>query len=119
VLVADAVVLGRSLHDLVAVLAEMERRGATVLVMDGGGIARPITAAYLEAARRAYAREAVMEGRAKAKARGVQFGRPRVVAAKVQTVQEALASGLGVRAAARVGGVGVATASRIRDAAPS
>jgi hypothetical protein len=100
----------------VAVLAEAEASGSVVLVADAGGAARPIVAADLEAARRAYIREAVMEGRAKARARGVEFGRPRVVAAKVQAVRDALARGLGVRAAARVSGVGVATASRIRDA---
>jgi DNA invertase Pin-like site-specific DNA recombinase len=119
VLVADLAVLGRSLPDLVAVLAEVESRGATVLVADESGATRPVLAADLEAARRAYVREAVMEGRARARARGVEFGRPRVVAAKVQAVRDALARGLGVRAAARAGGVGVATASRIRDAAVS
>jgi hypothetical protein len=116
VLVADLAVLGRSLPDLVAVLAAAEGHGTAVLVADECGHASPVIAADLEAARRAYIREAVMEGRAKARARGVEFGRPRVVAAKVQAVRDALARGLGVRAAARVGGVGVATASRIRDA---
>jgi DNA invertase Pin-like site-specific DNA recombinase len=117
ILVADVSVLGRSLPDLVAVLAEVESRRATVLVADDVGDARPVAAADLEAARRAYIREAVMEGRAKARARGVEFGRPRVVAAKVQVVRAALAKGMGVRAAARAGGVGVATATRIRDCA--
>jgi hypothetical protein len=87
IVVADAAVLGRSLPDLVAVLAEAEARGATVRVAGEGGIARPVAAADLEAARRAYIREAVMEGRAKARARGVEFGRPRIVAAKVQAVR--------------------------------
>ena len=82
-----------------------------------GGAARTVVAPDLEAARRAYIREAVMEDRAKARARGVQFGRPPVTTAKAQAVRDALARGLGVRAAARVAGVGVATASRIRDAA--
>jgi DNA invertase Pin-like site-specific DNA recombinase len=118
ILVADAAVLGRSLPDLVATLADAESRGATVLVAEESGRARSIIAADLEAARRAYIREAVREGRAKARARGVKFGRPRVVAAKVQAVRAALARGLGIRAAARAGDVGVATASRIRDRTP-
>jgi hypothetical protein len=117
VLVADLAVLARSLPDLVAVLAEVEASGATVLLADEGDTARSLTAADLEAARRAYIQAAIMEGRAKARARGVQFGRPATPAAKAQAVRDAFARGLGVRAAARVGGVGVATASRIRDGA--
>jgi DNA invertase Pin-like site-specific DNA recombinase len=115
VLVADLAVLARSLPDLVTVLAKMEAGGATVLVADEYGAARSVTASDLEAARRAYVREAVAEGRAKARARGVRFGRPTTSATKAQAVRDAIARGLGVRAAARVGGVGVATASRIRD----
>lgn len=118
VLVADVTVFGRSLPDLVAVLAEAEECEATVLVADDDGNTRPVAAADLEAAGGAFLREAVMEGRARARARGVEFGRPRVAAMRVESVRDALARGLGVRAAARAVGVGVATASRIRDAGP-
>jgi DNA invertase Pin-like site-specific DNA recombinase len=118
VLVADLAVLARSLPDLVVVLAEVEAGRATVMLADGGGAARSVTAADLEAARRAYIREAVVEGRAKARARGVHFGRPTTPVAKALAVRDALLRGLGVRAAARVSGVGVATASRIRNSAP-
>jgi hypothetical protein len=48
----------------------------------------------------------------------VKFGRPQISTTKEQSVKDALARGVGVRAAARAGGVGVATASRIRDAVP-
>jgi DNA invertase Pin-like site-specific DNA recombinase len=115
ILVADLAVLARNLPDLVTVLAEVEANGAPVLVADEYGAPRSLTAADLEAARRAYVREAVAEGRAKARARGVRFGRPTTSATKAQAVRDAFATGLGVRAAARVAGVGVATASRIRD----
>ncbi|MGK7869662.1 recombinase family protein, partial [Falsiroseomonas sp. E2-1-a20] len=106
VLVADLAVLARSLPDLVTALAKAEASGATVLLADESGAARSVTASDLEAARRAYVREAVAEGRAKARARGVRFGRPRTSATKAQAVRDAIARGLGVRAAARVGGRG-------------
>lgn len=118
ILIGDLVVLGRSLADLVAMLAQAETCGAAVLIAaDASGAVRPVSAADLEAARRAYAREAIAEGRARARARGVRFGRPTVPASKVERVRDALARGVGLRAAARRAGVGVATASRIRDAA--
>ncbi len=118
ILVADLAVLGRNLPDLIATLAQAEACGAAVLIaIDGRGTVRPVSAADLDAARRAYGREAIMEGRAKARERGVRFGRPMISVARVEKVRDALAQGLGVRAAARAGGVGVATASRIRDAA--
>jgi DNA invertase Pin-like site-specific DNA recombinase len=72
VVVADLAALGRSLPDLVAVLAEIEASGSAVFIADAGGDSRLVTAADLETARRAYIREAIMEGRAKARARGVE-----------------------------------------------
>jgi DNA invertase Pin-like site-specific DNA recombinase len=115
VLVADLAVLARSLPDLVTVLAKVEVSGASVLLVDERGVVRSSTAADLEAARRAHIREAVMDVGVKAHARGVQFGGPATSAARDQAVRNATARGLVVRAAARVGGVGVASAAWKRD----
>jgi hypothetical protein len=99
ILVADIATLGRSLPDLIATLARAEARGATVLIAtDDLGAVRSVSAVDLEAARQAYAREAIVEGRANARARGVKFGRPAISTTKAQAVQDAFTRGLGVRA---------------------
>jgi DNA invertase Pin-like site-specific DNA recombinase len=58
-------------------------------------------------------REAAAVGRAKAKARGVKFGRPRISDAKIDRVREALDAGAGVREAARRAGVSPASVLRL------
>lgn len=114
VLISEAIVLGRGLADLVAALANAQDRDLTILLAGDDGSLSPLTARDLDYARQGYARESVLEGRERARARGVRFGRPPVPERKVKLVRDAFAQGLGLRAAARAGGVGVATASRIR-----
>lgn len=115
ILISELAVLGRGLADLVAVLADAQDRGLTILLAGDDGNVHPPTMRDLDEARRGYARESVLEGRARARLRGVRFGRPPVPAAKVEAVRAGIKQGLGLRAAARAAGVGVATASRIRD----
>lgn len=67
----------------------------------------------LVGARSALHREAAACGRAKAKARGVVFGRPRIAEAKIMRVREALDAGAGVREAARRAGVSPASVLRL------
>lgn len=57
-------------------------------------------------------REAAAVGRAKARAKGVQFGRPRISDAKIDRVRDALNAGAGVREAARRAGVSPASVLR-------
>jgi hypothetical protein len=53
--------------------------------------------------------EAAMAGKAKARSKGVRFGRPPVGAEKLDRVKSALADGMGIRPAARAAGVSPAT----------
>jgi DNA invertase Pin-like site-specific DNA recombinase len=66
---------------------------------------------------RALIQERVKAGMARAKAQGKHVGRPRTTGEKVEVLLGALRAGESLRAAARKDGIGVATASRIRDAA--
>ena len=66
---------------------------------------------------RALIQERVKAGMARAKAQGKHVGRPRTTADKEDLLMLALREGSSLRAAARKAGIGVATASRIRDAA--
>ncbi len=116
VFVAEVAALGRSLADLVEFTALLQGRGIQVLIADAKTLigVRPVTPADLDAARRAYRREAVVEGRERARRNGVRLGRPPVPHEKVAAVLSELARGSGLRAAARSAGVGVATAFRVR-----
>ncbi len=58
-------------------------------------------------------REAAATGRARAKARGVLFGRPRIPEAKINRVREALDAGASIREAGRRAGVSPATVVRV------
>ena len=66
---------------------------------------------------RALIQERVKAGMARAKAQGTHVGRPRTTGDKEEVLLVALREGSSLRAAARKAGIGVATASRIRDAA--
>jgi DNA invertase Pin-like site-specific DNA recombinase len=68
---------------------------------------------------RALIQERVKAGMARAKAQGKHVGRPRTTSEKEEVFLGALRAGDSLRAAARKAGIGVATASRIRDAANS
>jgi DNA invertase Pin-like site-specific DNA recombinase len=53
--------------------------------------------------------EAVLTGKAKARSRGVKFGRPPVGMEELDRLKSALATGMGIRPAARAAGVSPAT----------
>jgi DNA invertase Pin-like site-specific DNA recombinase len=106
--------IGRSLPELMATLVALRERGVSVMTAEADGFdAAPVMDATavlplpaLEAARRSWHRERVVAGKARARARGVVFGRPRVPETKIQKVRDALKAGLGIRPTARIGGVG-------------
>jgi DNA invertase Pin-like site-specific DNA recombinase len=58
-------------------------------------------------------REAAAVGRARARSKGVRFGRPRIAEAKIVRLREALEAGAGVREAARQAGVSPASVVRM------
>jgi len=106
--------LGRNLGDLTDALAQLAQRG--VIVHEAARAGEVPGWAALSAAQASYRYEAVAEGRARARAAGVRFGRPRLPPERVQRARQALADGMGVRAAARAAGIGVASVTRLRDA---
>lgn len=69
----------------------------------------------IEAVRRGLRQEAADTGRARARARGVRLGRPALREDQIDKVAAALAQGASIREAARLGGVGTASAHRIKS----
>jgi DNA invertase Pin-like site-specific DNA recombinase len=66
---------------------------------------------------RALIQERVKAGMARAKAQGKHVGRPRTTGDKEELLLLALREGSSLRAPARIAGISIATASRIREAA--
>lgn len=116
VVVGDACALGRSLSDLVREIAELGRSGVVVLIAgDGDAPPEAMGAMALDAARVRFRHEAAVEARARAVELGQRLGRPRLSAERIARARGALAAGHGVRAAARIAGIGVASAARIKQ----
>lgn len=109
--------LGATWPRLLRVLATMAGARVTVFVVDRASqhdaeaLIRAVPA--IVGVRSALHREAAAAGRARAKARGVRFGRPRIPDAKIARVREALETGVGVREAARRAGVSPASVLRV------
>lgn len=115
-IVGSASVLGMTLTEVVALLATMQSRGVRVVILDFDAdlsavmlAAAPIFASTDSKLKR----EAVARGRVRARAKGVQFGRPRIPPEKVARAGAALANGAGVRAAARAAGISPASVYRL------
>jgi putative DNA-invertase from lambdoid prophage Rac len=62
-------------------------------------------------------RDRIRSGQKAARASGVRFGRPSIPLAKVEKARQGLASGKGVREAARLAGISPASVSRIKAGA--
>ncbi|WP_159351356.1 recombinase family protein [Roseomonas harenae] len=118
VIISSACRLGRDLSDLVAAIAALQKKGVAVIVagpkMAGTGSIDWLT---MNAARQSYRSEAAAEGRQRARAQGVRFGRPPIPADRLAQVRDLLAAGHGVRPAARIAGVSPATAMRVKTGA--
>lgn len=116
-IVADVTLLGRSLSDLVRVVGELERLGVRLLLAQNGDEpARRLDFRILDSSRARYQLEAAAEGRKRAVVQGTRMGRPTLEPERIAKARVALATGLGVRAAARIAGIGVASAFRVARA---
>lgn len=119
VITASICSLATTLPSLLRVLTAIAEARVALLITDEDGqrhvdallAAVPI----LNAARAGLHREAAAIGRARARSKGVQFGRPRISEAKVIRVREALDAGAGIREAARRAGVSPATVIRLGE----
>jgi DNA invertase Pin-like site-specific DNA recombinase len=115
--------LGRSLLDLVGVLQEMHSKHVDLyLHQQGIDTTTPSGKAMFQMMgvfaefERSMIHERVMAGLARARAEGIQLGRPAEVsrdAAKVQAMKAARASGKSIRRIAAEHGVGVGTVARL------
>lgn len=110
--------LARSVADLATIVAEIERKGATLRILNAAiDTGTPTGRAFLQMLgvfaefETAIRRERQMEGIAAAKARGVYKGRPATIDAnQVRTLK---ASGMGPAAIAKTLGIGRASVYRV------
>lgn len=116
VVVASACRLAPTLPSLLLTLRRLRDAGVPVVAAnDPGGLAAlAATLDALDTARAGLRRETAATGRERAQRGGARFGRPSIEHERVVRVRAALASGASIRQAARAGGVGVATAHRVR-----
>jgi DNA invertase Pin-like site-specific DNA recombinase len=114
--------LGRNLGEVVLLIAKLRERGVRLIIADeANGIGDWIgtVGTALAETHVALRREALQQGREKAKARGVRFGRPPLAPEKLDRAMAALNAGAGVRAAARIAGISAASVVRLRAASVS
>ncbi|NGM24339.1 recombinase family protein [Roseomonas stagni] len=109
--------LGTTWPSLLRVLTVFAEARVSLLITDDGDPQKvdALLAAVptLIAVRSALHREAAAVGRAKAKARGVTFGRPRISGIKAARAIEALNGGAGIREAGRRAGISPASVLRL------
>jgi DNA invertase Pin-like site-specific DNA recombinase len=117
---------GRSLAELVGMLEACRTAGVDIYINDlrmdtanGNGLSLFDLGAMMACHLRQSRRDKILRGQAVARSANVRFGRPPLARAKIDKVERELASGRGVRAAARVAGISPASVSRIKAAMDS
>lgn len=113
--------LGRSLPDLVAFLSDLQARGCDLYLHQqavdtstaSGRMLFQMLAVFAEF-ERSIITSRINAGLARARANGVQFGRPNLSLERRTKVQKALGDGLSIRAVARATGVSTASVQRIK-----
>lgn len=113
--------LGRSLPDLVAFLSDLQARGCDLYLHQqnvdtstpSGRMLFQMLAVFAEF-ERAIITSRINAGLARARANGVQFGRPNLSLERRTKVQKALGEGLSIRAVAKATGVSTASVQRIK-----
>lgn len=113
--------LGRSLPDLVGFLSEIQARGCDLYLHQqaidtstpSGRMLFQMLGVFAEF-ERAIITSRIIAGQARAKAKGVKFGRPPVAPIRLDRVRKALAEGKSIRAVAKATGVSTATVMRTK-----
>ena len=113
--------LGRSLSDLVAFLSDIQARGCDLYLHQqsvdtstpSGRMLFQMLAVFSEFERELI-RGRVRAGLARARAKGVQFGRPSLSSDRVERVEKALKDGQSIRAVAKATGTSTASVQRIK-----
>jgi DNA invertase Pin-like site-specific DNA recombinase len=115
--------LGRSLIDLLDTLGELEAAGVALVLHQqaidtttpAGRMFFQVTGAFAEF-ERAMIRSRVNAGLERARARGVQLGRPRISMKIESAIRARLTKGEGIKKVAKAIGVGNGTVSRVKAA---
>ena len=113
--------LGRSLTDLVAFLNDIQASACDLYIHQqavdtstpSGRMMFGLLAVFSEF-ERALIRSRVISGIERARAKGVQFGRPSLSPDRVARVEKALRDGLSIRAVAKASGTSTASVQRIK-----
>jgi len=113
--------LGRSLSDLVAFLSDIQARGCDLYLHQqsvdtstpSGRMLFQMLAVFSEFERELI-RGRVRAGLARARANGVQFGRPTLSPDRVERVEKALKDGQSIRVVAKATGTSTASVQRIK-----
>jgi DNA invertase Pin-like site-specific DNA recombinase len=113
--------LGRSLTDLVAFLNDIQASGCDLYLHQqavdtstpSGRMMFGLLAVFSEF-ERALIRSRVISGIERARAKGVQFGRPSLSPDRVERVEKALRDGQSIRAVAKATGTSTASVQRIK-----
>jgi DNA invertase Pin-like site-specific DNA recombinase len=113
--------LGRSLQDLIGFLGEVHAKGINLYLHQqgldsstpGGKALFQMLGVFAEF-ERAMIRERVNAGLARARAKGVRLGRPRVSTEIEAAIRDALGTGMGIRKVAVQLGVGTSTVRRVK-----
>ncbi len=118
--------LGRSLPDLVAFLSEVRAAGCDLYLHQqaidtstpAGRMMFQLLGVFAEF-ERAIITSRIVAGQARARAKGVRFGRPPVAPMRLEKVRTGLAQGGSIRAVAQAAGVSTATVMRVKRATPA
>ena len=113
--------LGRSLSDLVGFLSDIQARGCDLYLHQqaidtstpSGRMLFQMLGVFAEF-ERAIITSRIVAGQARAKSKGVKFGRPPVAPIRIDKVRKALAEGKSIRAVAKSTGVSTATVMRTK-----
>ncbi len=113
--------LGRSLQDLVGFLSDIQAKGCDLYLHQqaldtstpSGRMLYQLCGVFAEFERE-LVKSRVLAGLARARANGVQFGRPNLSLERRTKVQKALTNGLSIRQAAKATGVSTASVQRIK-----
>ena len=115
--------VGRSLPELVGFLEACRVAGVSVYLHDrkidtatANGMSLLDLASMMAFHVRQGRRDRILRGQAAAKNLNVKFGRPPISLARAEKAKELLANGTGLRSAARLAGISVGSASRLKGA---
>lgn len=113
--------LGRSLPDLVGFLSDIQARGCDLYLHQqaidtstpSGRMLFQMLGVFAEF-ERAIIASRIVAGQARARAKGVKFGRPPLAPIRLDKVRKGLAEGRSIRAIAKATGVSTATVQRVK-----